>query len=86
MRTTASHTGLSRHCKRIGGDLLNTCSWCPLRTCKLMPCVPSITLHPGNREEFCKAEIERVIAVGGPSGVLLGGKGIENHSGYLGTI
>jgi hypothetical protein len=68
------------------GDLLNTCSWCPLRTCKLMPCVPGITLHPGNRGEFCKAEIEQVVAGGGPSGVLLGGKGIENHSGHLGMI
>jgi hypothetical protein len=67
------------------GDLFNTCSWCPYEPA-------AHALHPWyyttSREQrrVCRAKIEQVVTGGGPSGVLLRGKGIENHSGLLGTI
>jgi len=43
------------------------------------------TTSRGPRRVF-KAKIERVVARGGPSRVLLRGKGIKNHFGFAKTI
>jgi len=67
------------------GDLLNTCSCVPtnLQAHALRP-----WYYTASREQrrVLQSQIERVVAGGGPSGVLLRGKGIENYSRHLGTI
>jgi hypothetical protein len=85
---------VSRPPPSIDSELLEsstggTCST-PVRSVPYEPAAHALrpwyyTASRGQRR-VCEAEIERVVAGGGPSGVLLRGKGMENHSGYLGTI
>jgi hypothetical protein len=70
-------------------NLWGTCST-PVRGVPYEPAAHALrpwyyTTSRGQRR-VCRAKIEQVVARGGPSRVLLRGKGIENYSELLGMI